>query len=202
MDAAQARAERDRLLAAWLQAAAHGDASAFERFYDATVGYAHAFGHRLLPAADVEDVLADTYLQVWRECARFDARRGSPVTWLLGIVRNRAIDLLRHRMASPERSTSDGQLPEACCDAASPPDLLETTRMGCELRAALACLSAQERWLLGLAYFRDLTHAQISQATHLPLGTVKSCILRAQAKLRQHLCPDIAGPLSPGEVPP
>lgn len=202
MDPAQARAERDRLLAAWLHAAAHGDASAFERFYDATVGYAHAFGHRLLPAADVEDVLADTYLQVWRECARFDAQRGSAVTWLLGIVRNRAIDVLRHRMASPERDTGDGQPPEARCDAAGPPDLLEAARMGSELHAALASLSAQERWLLGLAYFRDLTHAQISHTTGLPLGTVKSCILRAQAKLRQRLCPDPAGPLGPGEVPP
>ncbi len=186
---AEARAQRDRQLAAWLSGAANGRADDFERFYDATIALAQAFGHRLLRGADLDDVLAEAYLQVWRECASYRCERGSPVSWLLCIVRNRAIDLLRHRQASPECAEDDnGRESERCAsDAAGPPDLLEATRRSGALHAALAGLSPQERWLLGLAYFRDLTHAQISDSTGLPLGTVKSCILRAQAKLREVL---------------
>jgi RNA polymerase sigma-70 factor (ECF subfamily) len=187
---AEARAQRDRQLAAWLSGAANGRADDFERFYDATIALAQAFGHRLLRGADLDDVLAEAYLQVWRECASYRCERGSPVSWLLCIVRNRAIDLLRHRQASPECAEDDETERECerrASDDAGPPDLLEATRRCSELHAALADLSAQERWLLGLAYFRDFTHAQISETTGLPLGTVKSCILRAQAKLRDVL---------------
>lgn len=183
-----ARALRDRQLAVWLQGAAGGRADDFERFYDATIALAQAYGHRLLRGADLDDVLADAYLQVWRECASYRCERGSPVSWLLCIVRNRAIDLLRHRQASPEcPDDGDNETEHGATDAAGPPDLLEATRRSGALHAALSDLSAQERWLLGLAYFRDLTHAQISETTGLPLGTVKSCILRAQAKLREVL---------------
>lgn len=90
-----ARAERDQRLAGWLTQAAAGDAQAFERFYDATVAYAHTLARRLLREADVDDVLAETYFQCWREAPRFDAGRGSAVTWLLTRVRSRAIDLRR-----------------------------------------------------------------------------------------------------------
>lgn len=187
---ADARAVRDQQLGAWLHSAATGRADDFERFYDATIPLAQAYGHRLLRGADLDDVLAEAYLQVWRECASYRRERGSPVSWLLCIVRNRAIDLLRHRQASPECAEDDETERECerrASDDAGPPDLLEATRRCSELHAALADLSAQERWLLGLAYFRDFTHAQISETTGLPLGTVKSCILRAQAKLRDVL---------------
>ncbi|MEW6707097.1 MAG: sigma-70 family RNA polymerase sigma factor [Pseudomonadota bacterium] len=186
-DAATAdRAERDRCLAAWVAEAAAGSAAAFERFYDATVGHAQALARRMLAPADLEDVLAEAYFQAWREAARFDPLRGSAVTWLLTIVRSRALDLLRRRRAE---GPADGPeaLAEHAADAPGPPDLLHAMERGCALHAALAALSAQERWLLGLAYFRELSHAQISQATGMPLGSVKSALHRAQGKLRETL---------------
>jgi RNA polymerase sigma-70 factor (ECF subfamily) len=187
-DAASAlgrRAQRDAELVALLQSSATGNAGAFERFYDLTTCYAQTLARRMLNAADVDDVVADAYFQAWRDCRSFDAERGSPVTWLLTIVRSRALDLLRRRKASPEQAADDtaGHEP-ADAESPGPIDLLQTIESRTRLHAALATLSPQERWVLALAYYRELSHREVCEQTGMPLGTVKSLILRAQAKLR------------------
>lgn len=184
-----ARAERDQRLAGWLTQAAAGDAQAFERFYDATVAYAHTLARRLLREADVDDVLAETYFQCWREAPRFDAGRGSAVTWLLTRVRSRAIDLRRQQQHEATEAAAGGESDELTLSGLvaqlpGPDELLALAQAGSRLYTALAALSPQERWVLGLAYFRELSHAATAQATGLPLGTVKSLLLRAQHKLR------------------
>ena len=181
------RAERDALLACWLAEAAAGKATAFESFYDATVGYARALGRRMVKAADLDDLLADAFFQAWRDAARFDAQRGSAVTWLLTLVRSRALDLLRRQRASHEVEAADDLQAETASDLPGPDELLSGTQAGTRLHAALALLSPSERWVLGLAYYADLTHREICVQTGMPLGTVKSLILRAQAKLREPL---------------
>jgi len=184
----EARAARDVELASLLKAAATGDAAAFERFYDQTNAYAQALARRMLGAIDVDDVVADAYFQTWRDARQFDDSRGSPVTWLLTIVRSRALDLLRHLKASPECPCDDDVADQAEATASfAPPDLLSGIEAASRLHAALATLSAQERWVLALAYYRELTHREVCAQTGLPLGTVKSLILRAQAKLRSIL---------------
>jgi RNA polymerase sigma-70 factor (ECF subfamily) len=174
------RAARDASLSSLLARAAKSDQLAFAGFYDATVGYAQALARRMVGAADIEDVLADAYLQVWRKAGSFDAQRGSPVTWLLLLVRSRSLDLLR----KPREEQLDEDLPDMAAEDAGPPDLLETTQGSAALHAALAQLGAKERWALSLAYYRDLSHAEIAAQTGMPLGTVKSLINRAQQKLR------------------
>jgi RNA polymerase sigma-70 factor (ECF subfamily) len=183
---ADVRRQRDAELAGLLQAAAGGDAQAFERLYDQTIGYVHALLRRMLPQADIDDVAADLYFQAWRDAAGFDVQRGSAVTWLLTIARSRALDLLRHRKASPEVAAGGEQaaIDAAPLDAPGPLDLLAGLQARARLHDALSRLSAQERWVLGLAYYRELSHREVSVATGLPLGSVKSLILRAQAKLR------------------
>jgi RNA polymerase sigma-70 factor, ECF subfamily len=191
LDAAEAasatgrRAQRDAELVALLQSSATGNAGAFEHFYDLTTCYAQTLARRMLNAADVDDVVADAYFQAWRDCRSFDAERGSPVTWLLTIVRSRALDLLRRRKASPEQAADDtaGHEP-ADAESPGPIDLLQTIESRTRLHAALATLSPQERWVLALAYYRELSHREVCEQTGMPLGTVKSLILRAQAKLR------------------
>lgn len=190
-EADAARAARDRQWAAWLAAAAAGDVRAFEAFHDASHGYARALARRIVAAADLDDVLAEAYLQSWQQCARFDPARGSAVAWLLTIVRSRALDQWRRSDGAPLPPPDAGDAP---ADPLPGPDaLLEQAERGSRLHAALAALSARERWLLGLAFFRELSHAQIAQCTGLPLGTVKSVILRAQARLRERLAPLAGG---------
>jgi RNA polymerase sigma-70 factor (ECF subfamily) len=188
------RHARDERLAALLQRSAAGDAQAFEAFYDASIVHARTLARRILRDAELDDVLADAFFQAWRDAARFDAARGSAMAWLLTIVRTRALDLLRQRQVRGQTgSTADGEPADAPSDEPGPPDLLAQAQAGTRLHAALAKLSQQERWLLALAYYREQTHVQIAAATALPLGTVKSVLLRAQHKLRTLLAPHGAG---------
>jgi RNA polymerase sigma-70 factor (ECF subfamily) len=179
-----ARATRDVGLAALLADAAAGDARSFERYYDATIGYARALARRIVQGADLEDALADAYLDAWRLAARFDPARGSAVSWLLNIVHSRALDICRRR---PPTGDNTCDATDSAGTDPGPSDRLWQREAGHRLDRALAALSAKERWVLGLAYFRDQSHPAIAEATGLPLGSVKSLILRAQGKLRQAL---------------
>jgi RNA polymerase sigma-70 factor (ECF subfamily) len=179
------RRQRDERLAALLVRSAAGDALAFEAFYDASVVHARTLARRILRERDLDDVLSDAFFQAWREAARFDAGRGSAMSWLLTIVRTRALDSLRQRGVDPGSDGDD--VADAASEDPGPPDLLAQSQAGSLVHRALAELSKQERWMLSLAYYRELTHAQIAEATALPLGTVKSSLLRAQHKLRELL---------------
>ncbi|MBI5719805.1 MAG: sigma-70 family RNA polymerase sigma factor [Burkholderiales bacterium] len=195
-------------LATLLAATAAGDAAAFETFYELTFAYARTVARRLLrDNAAVEDLLSDCYFEAWRSAARFDPSRGSPVTWLLVLVRSRGLDALRAAASRPEHpgSGSPADAPDDDATGATearssdsggrnegdPADSLWRRQAGVRLHAALAALSAPERWVLGLAYLRELSHAEIARCTGMPLGTVKSHALRAQDKLRALLS---AGP--------
>ena len=189
------RRARDERLALLLLRSAGGDAQAFEAFYDASIVHARTLARRILRDAELDDVLADAFFQAWRDAARFDVARGSAMAWLLTIVRTRALDLLRQRQVRGQPGETEPA--EVMSDEPGPADLLAQAQVGSRLQAALGQLSHQERWLLGLAYYRDHTHVQIAATTALPLGTVKSVLLRAQHKLRTLLEQDAfhgAGP--------
>lgn len=177
-------------LAALITASASGDASAFESFYERTVHYAYAAARRIAGDAYAEDVLAEAYFQAWRDASRFDALRGNAIAWIVTIVRSRSLDRLRQESvrhggnsgapAFDENSIEDVGLP-------GPDALLEHTQAASALHSAMVELSANERWCLGLAYFRDLSHSEIAATTGLALGTVKTLISRSQQKLRATL---------------
>ena len=192
-----AEAARDAQLAALLGSAATGDAKAFETFYDLTIGYATGVVRRIVGDNHCDDVLSDAYFQAWREARRFDPQRGSALTWLLTLARSRALDRLR---AESLRHGGLSGAPEAdeealgADDVPGPEALLASTQASHRLHAALAGLSPNERWVLGLAYFRDMSQSEIAAVTALPLGTVKSLVHRAQQKLRAVLQPTAASP--------
>lgn len=185
-----AGATRDLRCAALLGAAAQGDARAFESFYSVTLAVATAVVRRIAGPAHLEDVLSDAYFQAWQQAARFDAQRGNALTWFLTIARSRALDRLRaEKLRHGGQAGAPGFDSQDLPDDAQPgPDaLLELTQATSQLHAALGRLSSNERWVLGLAYFRDLTHTEIASLTGLPLGTIKSLISRSQQKLRATL---------------
>jgi len=123
----------DERLALCLARAGTGQATAFEEFYDATVGHARALARRMVNAADVPDLLADAYFAAWRQAARFDPQRGSAVAWLLMMVRSRALDLLRHQRSQRTFAAGD-ELPDVPSGAPDPSE---------QLRPEAACTA---RW--------------------------------------------------------
>jgi RNA polymerase sigma-70 factor (ECF subfamily) len=175
-------------LTADLARIARGDERVFERFYEATLARVFAVVRRICyDAALAEEVVEDVYVQVWREAARFDAARGVVLAWLLMMARTRALDALRK--VEPAFVSADplGLVDEPEAGDADPLGLLEALRRDSEIRAALAVLPVRERQMIALAFFRGMTHAEISAAMHCPLGTVKTAIRRALATLRARL---------------
>jgi RNA polymerase sigma-70 factor, ECF subfamily len=165
---------RDRELVALVAKSAAGDARAFESFYERTIHYSFAAARRIVGDAYAEDVLAESYFQAWRDASRYDATRGNPIAWIVTIVRHGG---LSGAPEFDESAVEDEAIPGS--DA-----LIEHTQAKSALHRAMAQLSANERWCLGLAYFRDLSHSEIAITTGLPLGTVKTLISRSQQKLR------------------
>lgn len=178
----------DERLAAWIAAIVEQDDRALAALYDATFSRVFGIVQRIVrrPAL-AEEVVEDSYFQVWRQAARFDPARGCALAWLLSIARSRAIDALRqearfqHEPLHDEDSAGpDGSLPAA-------DQLLALARQHAALHRALMQLGAQPRQLLSLAFFRGLSHEEIAVQTRLPLGTVKSQIRRALLSLRELL---------------
>jgi RNA polymerase sigma factor (sigma-70 family) len=185
-------ATTDAQLLAWLEAIVDRDERALVALYDATLPRVFGLVLRVVrrPAL-AEEVVEDTYFQVWRQAVRFDPQRGRALTWLLSMARSRAIDALRREARFQYDSlddTPDGVSVDLPDDQTPHHDeLLDVARGHDHLHHALMQLNAQPRQLVALAFFRGLSHEEIAQQTTLPLGTVKSQIRRALVTLQQLL---------------
>lgn len=173
-------------LQALMQGVVGRDERALARLYDATSARVYGLVLRITRrAALAEEVVEDTYWQVWRQAPRFDAGRGRVSTWLLAIARSRAIDALRRdeRFRHDELPEDDSFEPEGAAGLPAH-DLLEATRSEARVHAAIATLEPRARQLVALAFFRGLTHEEIAAQTAMPLGSVKSLIRRSLQQLR------------------
>lgn len=175
-------------LAKWIDAVVDHDERALAALYDATFSHVFAMAQSIARnTAMAEEVVEDTYFQVWRQAARFDPARGNALTWLLSIARSRALDSIRREARFRHARLDDDMELEVSSDTRAGDDLLDLARHHADLHRALMQIGAQPRQLVSLAFFRGLTHEEIAQQTQLPLGTVKSSLRRALLALRQIL---------------
>jgi RNA polymerase sigma-70 factor (ECF subfamily) len=165
------------------------DPAAFEIVYDRHGGAAYSLAYRIVGDRLVaEDVTQEAFLSVWRSGARFDRARGSVRTWLLGVVRNRAIDVLRREAGrAPTVSIELDTVPEQ--ESRFEPTDAEALRReaGREVRGVLADLPEDQLKVVQLAYFGGLSHSEIAEVLGMPLGTVKGRMRLAMEKLRATL---------------
>ena len=181
-------------LARWLARVALGDRRAFEQLYRATCGYLMAVAWRVLQRRQLaEEVLQDAFVKVWHSAGAYDARLGVPMTWLINIVRNRAIDVRRARAtAAVDDSVDAGDEAQDAPDAegshaAGPEQWLDTAIRKARVEGCMGQLSASQRQALALAYYQGLTHAEIAQVLDTPLGTAKAWVRRGLEYLRNCL---------------
>jgi RNA polymerase sigma-70 factor (ECF subfamily) len=179
----------------------NGDA--FAVLYDRHGGAAYSLAHRIVgDPAVAEDVTQEAFLSVWRGGAGFDAARGSVRSWTLGIVRNRSIDALRRMSASAPRLDldDDSALEAEPASALTDSEAIrrETART---VRGSLRDLPADQRQVIGLAYFGGFTHTEIAEMLGMPLGTVKGRMRLGLEKIRATLAEGIA-PDDPSEAIP
>ena len=133
------------------------------------------------PAA-AEDVHQEVFLEVWRRGPSFDPARGSLGGWVMLIARSRAIDHLRRRIPEPVDPAGPGgaAMRHAEDPAASPDTLIERWRMA----VLLARLPDAEARMLRMRFHEGLSQAEIAERTGIPLGTVKTYMVRGLRRLR------------------
>jgi RNA polymerase sigma factor (sigma-70 family) len=162
-----------------------GDRAAFAALYEHFAPRLKAWLMRLgTPEDAAEELAQESLITAWRRAASFDPAQASVATWLFTIARNKRIDRLR-RERRPEIDLSDPALvpdPEPSPDA-----VIDAAQAEAQLRAALQDLPEEQLHLLRLAFFSDLSHRDIAEREKLPLGTVKSRIRLALARLRQRM---------------
>ncbi len=182
--------DTDRAL---LRRLAAGEEAALGSLYDQWAERVHALAFWMLNDADeAEDVVEETFWQVWRTAARYDGTRSSASTWLMMIARSRALDRLRGRRRRADWTAAPATV-SALQDQVgnAPPEMpglaLERAEQQHRVAVALNALPPDQRSALELAYFEGLSHGEIAERTSLPLGTVKTRIRLAMQKLRQGL---------------
>ena len=164
------------------------DETSLAKLYDCTLPKVYGLALKITRRHDLaEEVVEDTYMQAWQEIAKFDCARGPVMAWLMMICRSRAIDVLRRldkaeSHAEPELMGSHAELTKN-----SPLDILLLLERESDIHTAMHNLNALQRQLIALAFFKGYTHEEIALQMHMPLGTVKSNIKRAQNKLKDEL---------------
>ncbi|MFN8518181.1 MAG: sigma-70 family RNA polymerase sigma factor [Chloroflexota bacterium] len=188
-----------------MTAVTRGDAAALSVLYDrhAAVVYRTAF-RRLGDRQTAEEVVQDVWLTLWERAGMFDPRQGSLAGWLMTIARNRATDRMRSLgrrpgalplsavLASdgdPDRVVTDRSVLAAGRVAGDPALMVDELALRETMTAALAALPADERTVLELGYYGELSQSEIAERLGIPLGTVKTRTRRALLRLRGAVAP-------------
>lgn len=169
-------------------AIARRDAEALMAMYDRYGRLSFALAYRIVGDPSLaEEVVQDAFLQVWNRASTFDLARGSNVRgWLMTIVHNRSIDFRRRDL---DRRPAHVPIDDVD-DLLSVPDVwgdVSATLTREQMRAAVDTLPRDQRRAIELAFFDGLTHSEIAEREHAPLGTIKGRLRLGLRKLRSVL---------------
>jgi RNA polymerase sigma-70 factor (ECF subfamily) len=171
----------------WLLAAvAKGDEAAFARLYAATRAKLYGVVLRILRRQDLADeVMQETYLKIWRSAGQFDPLRAAPISWMVAIARNRAIDLLRRR-----KEVSIEEEPAAMDVASDTVDPLARRELSEDLQRLLGCigrLPPERQRLVLLAYYNGWSRERLAAELATPVNTIKTWLRRSLLEVRECL---------------
>jgi RNA polymerase sigma-70 factor (ECF subfamily) len=170
------------------------DPEAFAVFYDRHGGVAYSLAYRIVgePGA-AEDVTQEAFISLWRSGARYDRARGSVRSWMLSIVRNRAIDSLRAGAGKAPKLTFDD---DAVLEQRPADELTEEEAMrhetASEVRGALGQLPGDQSKVIELAYYGGFSQSEIAAMLGVPLGTVKGRMRLGMEKIRGEIAEGLA----------
>lgn len=161
---------------------AAGDSEALRQLYRRHGGRVYSLArHMVGDDSRAQEITQDVFLRVWKKAVSYRPEKALPLTWILRITRNRAVDLLRQE--KPRAELFD----EFESSAPGPADLLVHDSQILGVRDELSRLPTAQKRALTMAYYQGLTHRQISQVLGEPLGTVKSRIRDAVLRLRKRM---------------
>jgi len=164
----------------------YGDRAAFADLYARVSPRLFGICLRMLPTRqEAEETLQDVFLTVWHKAAQFDPARGSALTWLGTIARNRSLDRLR---ASRGRADDPIELDEDIPDTAPlAEDILLDRDDARRVHQCLGTLDPGDQRLIRTAFFDGASYAELATRSDRPLGTIKSRIRRALIRLKECL---------------
>jgi len=175
--------------AAWVslvQTIAAGDHGALRNLYERTHRLVFTLAMRINGNREsAEEVTLDVFRDVWLRSAQYDPRAGSVVGWIMNQARSRAIDRLRFEQRKKRALPPATRGPAAEVD--DPGDVMDLHRRRNSLQQALTGLTPDERLTIETAFFSELTYAETALRLKEPLGTVKTRVRSALAKLRKAL---------------
>jgi RNA polymerase sigma-70 factor, ECF subfamily len=174
---------------AWVrlvQSIARGDHQALRVLYERIHRLVFTLAMRISNNREsAEEITLDVFADVWRRSGQYDPEGGSVVGWIMNQARSRAIDRLRFEQRKkrlpPPSNNSDADQVE------SPADVVNAQRRRSLLREALTALTPDERRTIETAFFSELTYSETAVRLNQPLGTVKTRVRSALAKLRKAL---------------
>lgn len=184
--------ERNARLMDLLARTALADQRAFAELYNLTSAHLYAVALRILrQSASAEEVLQESFVNIWHHAGSYVAAKSQPLTWLTSIVRNRCLDQLRRREVDVVTIDDEDEGMTLRDDSPTPLEMLVS---GADARAVKGCVDALEagqKQAVALAFYRGLSHAELAAHLHEPLGTVKSWVRRGLERIKA--CLNAAG---------
>jgi RNA polymerase sigma factor (sigma-70 family) len=164
------------------------DYPAFKLLYDTCAPRLFGLAVRIVNNRDwAEDVLQEAFMTIWRSAETYRASLSPPMAWMGMVVRSRALDFLRRRVAERSHLTQplDDEMADTHADGnPGPADMALASEQAWALHQCLGKLEHRQREVVSLAYLRDLSHGDLAEQLQLPLGTVKTWIRRGLDQLR------------------
>ncbi len=169
-----------------------GDRAALRRVYEATSAHLFGVALRILNRRDLaEDALQEAFVNVWHHAGGYRASQSAPMTWLISIVRNKALDHLRagRRYATESLDEGEGEdeARQVADDRPDPMQLLLAAADALSVRACMDAIDASQRQCLALAYYHGYSHGEVAGHLNAPLGSVKAWIRRGLERLKRCL---------------
>jgi RNA polymerase sigma-70 factor (ECF subfamily) len=166
---------------------ARGDGPAFEELYDRVANTVFGVVRRVLrDPAQSEEVTQEVLVEVWRTATRFDAGRGSAMTWIHTMAHRRAIDRVRSAQAATDRDEKVARR-DHVPDYDVVVDRVEARLEQEQVRRCLEHLTDLQRESVTLAYYGGYTYREVSELLEVPLGTVKTRMRDGLIRLRDCL---------------
>ncbi|HMA15427.1 MAG: sigma-70 family RNA polymerase sigma factor [Bacteroidota bacterium] len=164
-----------------------GDQSAFAALYQATAPKLYGVALRMLRReAWAEEALQEAYVKIWRHAGSYNPARGRPMTWMINVVRNQSLDLLRRADYRAQEEEWNPDSDQRTSDD-NPAALAETSQEMQRVLHCLGLLGEEQRDCILLSYHQGLTPTEVAAKVSRPVGTVKTWIRRGLLKVRDCL---------------
>ncbi len=162
-----------------------GNRRAFETLYRTVAPRLHSVALRCMGRRDLaEEVVQESFVRIWHNASRYEAHVSAPLTWMITLTRNLAIDQLRKHRELP---LSDAQQDAMTDESPSAHEQLDSARAASALGHCLERLDGMQRQSITIAYFQGLSASELAHTLGAPLGSVKSWIRRGMERLRRCL---------------